>query len=544
MTIRLFHHIIRCLCSLSACTLLLTACEEEKKPTYLTPDVTVEEAQEVTRTTALLTGEVTKAGMEEVTVLHFRYGLTADMEKTAVCDPSQAQPSVTLTDLLPGKEYYYCLEAGNGYSTVRSDLLRFTTLPNRTPVLSELRMIGQGPLSITLQYDVTDDGGEPITGTGFYYRTENGEEIRKSIDSTDGSTFRTRIGGLERQTTYVVQAYASNSIGETRSESFSFRTGQAIVTTQAGLLSEIVGDEEKYAYTALSIAGPLNGSDLRLIRDMLGRDVDGRETSGRMSVLDLTDATICSGGISYDGTRYTEDNVAGYGLFAHCSYLQKLSLPDNTKCIEENAFKDCPALTSLLIPADAVEVLPSDSCASLLSIEVIASNDTYSSQDGVLYDKALTQLIWFPQGKEELPSLPAMLESVGPYAFRRCRLQQIKLPATVREIGRGAFYAAEMEAVTMPDGVERIPAGLFQECRNLTTVILGSRTSYLSDYCFDGCPLQHLYVQTADLPPMCTDATFSTAMFETCTLHVPAGCLTLYRNSSQWGRFKEIVEED
>ena len=41
---------------------LLTACNEPQDPTYLPPTVDVEEAREVTRTSAVLTGEIHRNG--------------------------------------------------------------------------------------------------------------------------------------------------------------------------------------------------------------------------------------------------------------------------------------------------------------------------------------------------------------------------------------------------------------------------------------------------------------------------------------------------
>lgn len=537
---RLLNKIFYCL---SFGCLLFIACEDEKKPTYLKPAVSVNEASEVTRTTALLTGEIETVGEGVVTSLQFRYGLSAEMENKAICDPSQHSPSTVLTDLLPNTTYYYCLEAGNEYSFVQSNRLNFTTQPNQVPVIEDLQMINQGPLSITLQYELVDDGGESVTSAGFYYWTENGEEKQWIVPSTKNALIRARISGLRPQTSYTVQAYATNSIGETRSEVFSFHTGQAVIITAPGTLPEAVDDDEKYLYTTLSIAGPLNGTDIRFIREMLGKEVNGKETPGRISVLDLTDAVICSGGTSYDGMRFTTENVISYGMFANCTYLQKLTLPDNILEIEENAFKNCTELTSLPIPSATTRVMPSYGCAQLTSIEVSPTNNTFCSIDGILYNKECNQLFWFPEGKENIQSFPTTLESIEEYAFRNCRMKQIQLPSTIKEIEKGAFYAARLETVILPELMEQVTNGLFQECRQLISVTLGNRINYLSGYCFDNCPLQHLYVTTKDMPPMCQETTFTEELLKTCTLHVPHGCLSIYRNSTYWGKFQKIVEE-
>lgn len=540
---RLYYRIIR-LFLISKIMLLLASCGEEPKPAYLMPAVSTQEAMEITRTTALLSGEVSTSGEETITTLYFNYGTSEDLGTNVICDPASSTPSVRLNGLHPNTTYHYCLVAGNGYSSVQSTPKSFTTEPNRKPVIGNLRMINQGPVSITLQYDLTDDGGEPVTSTGFYFRTENNPKEQQYVITNGGQAeLQARISGLQTETTYHVQAYATNSIGESRSEVFSFHTRQAVIVTTPGTLHEAIDEEEKYRYSTLSIAGPLNGTDLRFLREMLGRTKDGEQTPGQMNMLDLADASILSGGSSYDGNRFTENGEIGYGMFADCAYLQKLILPYDTKEIRENAFINCPKLTALTIPAATTAVMPSEHCG-ITNIEVAKESRTFCSIDGILYDQGKRHLVWFPEGKEELPSLPATTESIAPYAFRHCRMKQIELPETIKEIGKGAFYGAWIETIKLPEQMERIAAGLFQECRQLASVTLGSHTNYLSDYCFDGCPLQHLYVTTRDVPPMCQSQTFTEEFFKSCTLHVPHGCLSMYRQSPYWGKFVTIQEEN
>lgn len=111
--------------------------------------------------------------------------------------------------------------------------------------------------------------------------------------------------------------------------------------------------------------------------------------------------------------------------------------------------------------------------------------------------------------KEELRLSPT-LKSIGEYALQKCKIRSIVLPGSVISIGKLAFYASEIESIVLPDGLRSMPLGIFQQCQNLTSVTLGSDCEALSDYCFDGCPLQHLYVN-AVIPPVCQSNTFSGA---------------------------------
>lgn len=529
--------------------LFFIACTEEDKPQSLAPVVTVEEAQEISRTTALITGKVETVGQGVVNTLRFRYGISAEMTEERNCPVDELpHPQMELTGLTPGSTYYFCLEAGNGSSTVRSQTLSFTTLPNERPSMGEVQMLSQGPISIILQYELTDNGGEPITDTGCYYRAENGEEQQLSLQAatiaqTEKQVFKIRISGLQTHTAYTVQTYATNSIGETRSTKFNFRTNQAVILTTPGILPETIGEEEKFLYSSLSFAGPLNGTDLRFLREMMGRDLNEGETPGQINTLDLTDASIVEGGLSYNATRYAETGTIGYALFKGCRSLQKLRLPENTRIIEENAFEDCTGLTSLSIPSQTLELTPSKGCTSLKQIEVSKANDTFCSRDGILYDKEYRRLIWFPEGKTEAFEFPASIEYLEDYAFRNCHIARFELPAGIKEMGKGVFHASEAEEVVLPEKLKLLPYATFQQCGKLTSVTLGEELTMISEYCFDGCPLQNIYSH-AMYPPVCQPESFAGAgdKFQTCILHVPKGSKELYRASETWGKFKTIVE--
>ena len=72
-----------------------------------------------------------------------------------------------------------------------------------------------------------------------------------------------------------------------------------LITTQvpikldeAGTLPSKISASEKYLITNLKIVGKINGTDLKFIREMAGCDVNGKETDGKLSILDLSDAKI------------------------------------------------------------------------------------------------------------------------------------------------------------------------------------------------------------------------------------------------------------
>lgn len=155
----------------------------------------------------------------------------------------------------------------------------------------------------------------------------------------------------------------------------------------AGSLPTIITDDNKNLITNLKINGEINGTDLKFIREMAGRSVNGDETEGKLSILDLSDTKIVSGGKRYfhdmvNGASYfTKDDEIGDNAFYQCSGLKSLTLPDGITLIGEKAFLRCTGLTNITIPEGVTFIGMSAFiyCRNLTSITIPAGVTTISS---------------------------------------------------------------------------------------------------------------------------------------------------------------------
>ena len=127
---------------------------------------------------------------------------------------------------------------------------------------------------------------------------------------------------------------------------------------KAGTLPDRIGSSKKYKITNLKIIGEINGTDLRMIREMAGRDYRGYSTEGKLSVLDLSEAKIVKGGDSYysGDNCYTSNDEIGEKAFTDCSRLTSLTLPVGITSIGYDAFAYCSGLTSLTLPAGITSI--------------------------------------------------------------------------------------------------------------------------------------------------------------------------------------------
>ena len=156
---------------------------------------------------------------------------------------------------------------------------------------------------------------------------------------------------------------------------------------EAGTLPDKISESQKNLITNLKIVGKINGTDLKFIREMAGCDVNGKETDGKLSILDLSDAKIVEGGSAYysdrdDGFIYTSNDKLGDFAFYGCSGLTSLTLPSSVTKIGCYALSSCIGLTSLTLPSSVTEIGEGAffCCYGLISLTIPSSVTAIGSQ--------------------------------------------------------------------------------------------------------------------------------------------------------------------
>jgi hypothetical protein len=120
-------------------------------------------------------------------------------------------------------------------------------------------------------------------------------------------------------------------------------------------------------------------------------------------------------------------------------------------------------------------------CSKLTSIIVDDKNSTYSSKDGVLYNKKQTVLICCPGGKSENFTIPNNVTRIGEQAFEHCNsLTNVTIPNSVTSISNHAFsYCGNLSNVIISKSVTSINEGAFSQCNSLKNVYYsGSKSDW------------------------------------------------------------------
>lgn len=171
-------------------------------------------------------------------------------------------------------------------------------------------------------------------------------------------------------------------------------------------------------------------------------------------------------------------------------------IPDGVSAIGSSAFSGRTNVTSIIIPASVTDAIslyswPSaiSGCTSLTSITVAEDNTIFASRDGVLFNKAKTELIAYPKGKSGPYTVPSSVTCIGKWAFGYCQnLTSVTIPDSVTTMGTGAFHSCSgLTNVTIPEGVTSIGDHAFQNCSNLTDVTISDGVTCIGGGAFYNC---------------------------------------------------------
>jgi hypothetical protein len=133
-----------------------------------------------------------------------------------------------------------------------------------------------------------------------------------------------------------------------------------------------------------------------------------------------------------------------------------------------------------------------DECESLTSINVDKNNRRYVDIDGVLFNKNMTTLIKFPEGKKcSNYIIPDGVTEFGNDTFYHVEsLKSVTIPGSMTSIEIGTFQGCQfnsLTSVTILDGVTKIDEAAFSYCASLPDVIIPDSVKAISFESFTEC---------------------------------------------------------
>ena len=187
-------------------------------------------ATNVSSTMAILNGIVNANNVS--TTVTFDYGTTTNYGSsiTASQSPVTGSNGTTVNGVVSGLQfgttYHYRVKAVNSIGTTYGNDVSFTTL--NVPTVTTT------PVTSILDYransggNISSDGGAAIIARGVCWNILGNPTIsdNKTTNGTGIGSFSSSITGLIPSTTYYVRAYATNEVGTSYGNQFSFTTLQ------------------------------------------------------------------------------------------------------------------------------------------------------------------------------------------------------------------------------------------------------------------------------------------------------------------------------
>lgn len=345
---------------------------------------------------------------------------------------------------------------------------------------------------------------------------------------------------------------------------------KVVLTSGGSLYSQI--KNELYSIKRLTIDGPLDDNDINYIRIMAGRDNHGKETSGKLKVLDLSNAQIVDDNRTFGSFYYADDwmhlyyetteNSIGDYMFYQTN-LESVILPKSITHIGESAFKDCELLEEIVIPEGVTQIGEYAFAYCDLKSVVLPQSIT-SIGSSAFYNNSNLEQINIPKGVMKIES----------GTFSGCNLSEIELPEDLEEIGSYAFESNPLTSVVIPNKVKSIGDFAFRNAYNnslwdgnLTNIVIGKSVQHIGNEAFQNDKLSFyfdsfliynpgvVYTVTSyarDVPGLMSGGggVFPYSASKKGKLYVPKGCKINYElkgdndnNDFRWGDyFTNIIE--
>lgn len=297
----------------------------------------------------------------------------------------------------------------------------------------------------------------------------------------------------------------------------------------AGKLAEYIESHYlKNRLKTLIISGPINGTDLRCIREMAGANIYGEETMGCLDSLDLSQCSFVEGGNAYfidrgkDGYSSKEhfmksDRIAA-SSFRNCCSLNYIILPEGIESIGQSAFEDCSHLLSINLPKTlkTIEKRAFMNCPLLCPDFVLPEG--FRIPDGIIEIPDSMLLGCTIMSKVSLPSsikhigvsafngcrdakfeiISNSLEYFGKYAFAGCeQLTEMVIPPTMNSIPMYSFYnCSSLTSIEIPENIKSIESHAFASSGILGRLSLPKSLNHIGNWAFNGTNITELIINS------------------------------------------------
>ena len=185
------------------------------------------------------------------------------------------------------------------------------------------------------------------------------------------------------------------------------------------------------------------------------------------------------------------DNVTtvDFGAFSNCNNLATVNMSESVRTLGSAAFSGCTDLYSISLPRTVRDIGSGvfAGCTSLSNVPIAATNENYTSYDGVIYTSDGKKLVQYLAGRPKTTyQMPRSVREIEEYAFwGATNLSKLSITYGVDKIPEYAFSNCKgLQHVTLPRTVQSIFAYAFENCDSLSYINIPDSIGYIDDRAF------------------------------------------------------------
>ena len=193
-------------------------------------------------------------------------------------------------------------------------------------------------------------------------------------------------------------------------------------------------------------------------------------------------------------TQYLDED---YGYYTNTVQIPStITVEDKTYTvtgIQEKAFYSCPDLKNVQIPSTVSTIGAQAFGESPFLSKIIVdptNQNFYADNNGILFNKAQTELIFCPQTFSGAYTVPEDVQKIHAFAFNNCKqLTSVVLPNGLKRIEDGAFWGcSNMTSANIPSGLTYLGSDAFRNASSLSSsIVLPSTLSEIGSSAFKRC---------------------------------------------------------
>lgn len=339
--------------------------------------------------------------------------------------------------------------------------------------------------------------GETVYGgnTDWSYTIENGYAIIRNYNGNsqdvkipsevNGYIVKALEARILPYSTHVLSVTIPSTVEEISPIAFETGTDSNHFALY-GSLQNIYVDEGNPYFS--SIDGILYDKDkIKLVRAPEGRNFGKYTIPSNVVEIDKYAFAKCSG-LTELVISASVKKLGDYAFF-DCNNLVSVNIEDGLVSMGSLALADCSTLKRIDLPRTLMHLdvnFPFIDNNELEQINVNRNNPFFTSIDGVLFNKRMTELLLYPSNKQGTSyTVPSTVEKIT-YFEKNINISSIVLPNGLKEI-RHMDWLESLTYLTLPETLEKLGEFALAYNKNLKEITIPASVNFIGEFALYNC---------------------------------------------------------